>query len=218
MQFKFTQSLLAGYVVGLVLLLIFVAITYNNGKKIDDTIVNLANKEIPGLIAASNLKRDFQAQTLKLYELYATNDEVAYKNQYIKIKSAILIDASNLQSVAQRTDFVTQLDKKILQQEEKANQFVEIMRQPQVDWDAARSALSDFSAGANNIETELDQLITEVTANTQEQVATSKALSTQLTYIGLLFVGSLIIGLLALVYFSPPKTYEPVRADSADLI
>jgi hypothetical protein len=205
MQFKFTQSLLTGYVVGLVLLLIFVAIAYTNGKKIDNTIVNLANEEIPGLIAASNLKRDFQAQTLKLYELYATNDEVAYKNQYIKIKAAILIDASNLQSVAEHTDFVANLDKKILQQEEKANQFVEIMRQSEVDWDAARSALSEFSAGANNIEAELDNLITQVTAKTQDQVATTKALSTQLTYIGLLFIGSLIVGLLALIYFSPHK-------------
>ena len=207
MQFKFTQSLLAGYIVGLVLLLIFVAISYSNGKKINNTIVNLANKEIPGLIAASNLKRDFQAQTLKLYELYATNDEVSYKNQYIKIKAAILIDASNLQSVAPDSDFVAHLDKKILQQEEKANRFVEIMRQQEVDWDAARSALSDFSASTNNIEIELDQLVTQVAAKTQDQVATSKALSTQLSYIGLLFIGSLIVGLLALIYFSPHKVH-----------
>lgn len=207
MQLKFTQSLLTGYVVGLVLLLIFVAITYDNGKKIDSTIANLANEEIPGLIAASNLKRDFQAQTLQLYELYATNDEVAYKKQYIKIKAAILIDASNLQSVAEHTNFVANLDKKILQQEEKANRFVEIMRQPDVDWNGARSALSDFSADANNIEIELDQLITQVTAKTQDQVATSKALSEQLTNIGLLFVGSLVFGLLALIYFSPHRTH-----------
>ena len=207
MQFKFTQSLLTGYVVGLVLLLIFVAITYDSGKKIDSTIANLANEEIPGLIAASNLKRDFQAQTLQLYELYATNDEVAYKRQYIKIKAAILIDASNLQSVAEHTSFVANLDKKILQQEDKANRFVEIMRQPEVDWDGARSALSDFSAGANNIEVELDQLVAQVTAKTQDQVAASKALSTQLTHIGLLFIGALVFGLLALVYFSPNKTH-----------
>ena len=205
MQFKFTQNLLTGYIVGLVLLLIFVAITYTNSKKIDSTIVNLANEEIQGLIAASNLKRDFQAQALKLYELYATNDEVAYKKQYVQIKAAILIDASNLQSVTVHTDFVANLDKKILAQEEKANLFVDIMSQPDVDWDAARSALSDFSAGANNIEIELDQLITQITAKTQDQVATSKALPAQLTIIGLLFIASLIIGLLALIYFSPSK-------------
>ena len=206
MQFKFTQSLLTGYVVGLVLLLIFVAITYTNGKKIDNTIANLANEEIPGLIAASNLKRDFQAQTLQLYKLYATNDEAAYKKRYIEIKAAILIDASNLQSVVEHTNFIANLDQKILQQEEKANRFVEIMRQPEVDWDGARNALFDFSAGANNIEIELDQLVTQVTAKTQDQVATSKALSAQLTNIGLLFIGSLVVGLLALIYFSPHKT------------
>jgi CHASE3 domain sensor protein len=207
MQFKFTQNLLSGYIVGLVLLLIFVGLTYSHGKKIDGTIISLANEEIPSLIAASNLKRDFQAQALQLHELYATNNEETYKKQYISIKASILIDSSNLQSVTEHTNFVANLDKKVLDQDHKANQFVEIMRQPEVDWDAARSALSEFRAGANKIEVELDQLVTQVSAKTQDQVAASKALSTQLTNIGLLFIGSLVLGLLALVYFSPHRTH-----------
>jgi hypothetical protein len=205
MQFKFTKSLLAGYIIGLVLLLILVTITYFHGKKIDKTIVNLANREIPSLIAASNLKRDFQAQTLELYELYATNDEEAYKTEYVKIKSSTLINASNLKALLDGDGFVASLDKSILLQEEKANRFVFIMRQPEVDWDSARESLADFSASANKIEHELDMLVVKVTTNTQKQVFASKSLSAELTYIGVLFICLLVICLIALIHYSPRK-------------
>ncbi len=205
MPFKFTQNLLTGYIVGLAVLSLFVAISYSNGKKVEQTIVNLANEEIPGLIAASNLKRDFQAQTLQLYKLYATNDEEAYKKQHIKIKADILIDSTNLQALVQNTNFVADLDQKILQQEGKSDKFVEIMRQPDVDWDGARSALAEFSAGANKIELELDQLVTQVTAKTQRQVSSSKAQSAQLTNIGLIFIAALVLGLIGLIYLNSSK-------------
>lgn len=202
MPFKLTQSWLTGYLVGLVLLLILVVITYLHGKKIDQTIVSLANEEIPELIAASNLKRDFQAQTLHLYELYATNDELAYQRDYIKVKSATLIDASNLKSLTPDSAFIAQLDSNIVQQEEKANRFIEIMRQPEIDWDASRAALSDYSASANMLASGLDQLVSQVTEKAQKQVATSKALSAELTYIGVLFISLLLFSLLALINLS----------------
>jgi hypothetical protein len=206
MQFKFTQNLFTGYFIGLAVLSLFIAISYNHGKKIDETIVNLANKEIPSLIAASNLKRDFQAQTLQLYELYATNDESAYKTQYIKIKGDILINSTLLQSLVIKTDFVANLDQKILQQETKANQFVEIMQQTEVDWDGARSALAEFSAGANKIEADLDQLVTQITDKTQQQVYSSKTQSAQLTNIGFIFIAALVLGLIALIYINTNNT------------
>ena len=148
MQVKFMQNLFTGYIVGLLLLLTFLGITYSHGNKIDSTIKKLANSEIPSLIAASNLKKDFQSQTIALYALYASNDENAYQKQFIHTKSAILIDASKLQSLLGVGEFTRSLDSKILAREEKANKFVEIMRKPEVDWDAARSSLSDFSEDA----------------------------------------------------------------------
>lgn len=205
MQFKLTSHQFAGYILGLVLLLILVTITYFHGKKIDHTISNLANEKMPELIAASNLKRDFQAQTIQLYELYATNDENNYQREYIKIKSSTLINASNLKSFATSNQFVANLDQNIATQEEKANRFLEIMRQPEVDWDAARDALSEFSANANKIERELDSLVEQVTSNTQKQVDASKALSAELTYIGVIFVSLLLFSVIALINYTPRK-------------
>jgi hypothetical protein len=196
------QNLFTGYVFGLLLLFTFLAISYNSSKKIDHTINQLANYEIPSLIAASNLKKDFQAQTIALYALYATNDENAYQRQFIQTKSAILIDATKLQALLGQNEFAHSLDTKILAREEKANHFVEIMRQPEVDWDAARSSLSEFSADAEKIEFELDQTVAHITQKTQAQTLSSQTILAQLSNIGLLFAGLFIVGLCIQIAFT----------------
>jgi Ca2+-binding RTX toxin-like protein len=200
MNSNFKRNVLLGYVVLFVLLIGFVAISTVNASKIEAATNSLVNQKLPGLIAASQLKHDFQAQTIQLYELYATNDHTAYQAHYAKNKVAILIDTANLQSLAEYNNSATSIEKLSLQQDAIAEKFVGIMANSTVDWDTAREALLAFSNGTNAIDTNLDTLVTSVTAQTQQQAETSKKHLAQLFTIGIIFVGLLFLGLSIMLY------------------
>ena len=200
MNDNFKRNVLMGYVVLFVLLIGFVAVSTVNASKIEVATSSLVNQKLPGLIAASQLKHDFQAQTIQLYELYATNDHTAYQAHYAKNKAAILIDAANLQSLAEYNKSAISIEKLSLQQDAIATGFVNIMASPEIDWDAARAALLTFSNGTNAIDNSLDTLVTSVTAQTQQQAETSKQHLNQLFNIGIVFMGLLFLGLSIMLY------------------
>jgi hypothetical protein len=200
MNSNFKRNVLLGYVLLFVLLIGFVAVSTVNANKIEATTASLVNQKLPGLIAASQLKHDFQAQTIQLYELYATNDQATYKDAYAKNKAAILIDAANLQSLAEYNSSATSIEKLSLQQDAIAEKFVAIMTNETVDWDDARGALLAFSNGTSAIETSLDTLVASVTTQIQQQAETSKNHLTQLFKIGIVFVSLLFLGLSAMLY------------------
>lgn len=200
MNNNFKRNVLLGYVVLFILLIGFVAVSTINARKIESATTNLVNQKLPGLIAASQLKHNFQAQTIQLYELYATNDHAAYKDNYAKNKAAILIEAVNLQSLAEYNTSAVSIEKLGLQQDVIADRFVTIMASSEVDWDAARAALLAFSNGTSAIETNLDTLVTTVTAQTKQQAETGKKHLSQLFNIGIVFSGLLFLGLSVMLY------------------
>ena len=200
MSDNFKRNVLLGYVVLFVLLIGFVAVSTVNARKIEVATSSLVNQKLPGLIAASQLKHDFQAQTIQLYELYATNDHAAYKDNYAKNKAAILTNAASLQSLAEYNSSAISIKKLSQQQDAIASKFVDIMASASVDWDAARAALLAFSNGTSAIDNSLDALVTSVTAQTQQQAETSKKHLAQLFTIGVVFVGLLFLGLSIMLY------------------
>ena len=197
---NFKRNVLLGYVVLFFLLVAFVVVSTINASKIESATTNLVKQKLPGLVAASQLKHNFQAQTIQLYELYATNDQAAYKDNYAKIKAAIIIDAANLQSLAEYNKNAVSIENLSLQQDALADKFVTIMANPSVDWDAARAALQAFSNGTQAIETNLDNLVANVTTQTQKQAETSKHHLEQLFKIGVVFAGLLFLGLSVMLY------------------
>ena len=201
MNSNFKRNVLLGYVVLFILLIGFVTVSTVNAGKIEAATTSLVSQKLPGLIAASQLKHDFQAQTIELYELYATNNHNAYQTHYAKNKSAILIDTANLQSLAEYNSSAISIEKLSLQQDVIAARFVNIMSSPDVDWDAARAELLAFSNGTSAIDAHLDTLVSSVTAQTQQQAETSKKHLAQLFTIGIIFVGLLFLGLSVMLYF-----------------
>lgn len=200
MNSNFKRNVLLSYVVLFFLLISFVAISTINARKIETATSSLVSQKLPGLIAASQLKQSFQAQTIQLYELYATNDLAAYKAAYAKNKAAILTDAANLQSLAEYNTSAVSIEKLSQNQDTIADKFVGIMASETVDWDAARAELLAFSKGTSAIETSLDSLVTNVAAQTQQQADTSKRHLTQLFIIGIIFTGLLFLGLSVMLY------------------
>jgi hypothetical protein len=200
MNDKFKRNVLLSYVVLFFLLISFVAVSTINASKIETATTGLVNQKLPGLIAASQLKHDFQAQTIQLYELYATNDLTAYKDNYAKNKAAILTNAASLQSLAEYNSSATSIEKLSQQQDAIAAKFVDIMANPSVDWDAARAELLAFSNGTTAIDSGLDSMINKVTLQTKQQADTSKKHLSQLFTVGMVFVGLLFLGLSIMLY------------------
>lgn len=196
----FKRNVLLGYVVLFVLLIGFVVVSTINASKIETATNDLVNQKLPGLIAASQLKQNFQAQTIQLYELYAANNQDAYKQHYAANKAAILVDVSNLQSLVQFAGSAVSIEALSQNQDKIASKFVGIMDNNSVDWDAARAELMSFSNGTKAIQTNLDILVAKVTTQTKQQAEISKNHLAQLFKIGVLFVGLLFLGLTVMLY------------------
>ncbi|MGB2833358.1 MAG: hypothetical protein WBC07_10430 [Methylotenera sp.] len=211
MKLNVTQKILFGYIVGFILLLAFAALTYFNGKKIEATTLALAQEKIPGLIAVSSLKSHVQTQTNQLYELYATNDQAMFAQHHQNSMVAMQQDIAKLRGLAEFQTHDAALAAISVKQEAFTNQFVDIMRQPEVNWDAARSALSDFSKSAKAMDAELDVLVTTVSNQTLTRAKSSQQLTDQLIKVGLALAALGFLGVLGMAYYSHRNVAVPLR-------
>lgn len=211
MKLNVTQKILVGYVVGFILLMAFAAFTLFNGKKIEATTVALSEEKIPGLIAAASLKSNVLAQSNQLYELYATNDQAAFSKQHQATIVAMQVEVAKLQSLAEYKLYEADLAKMGAKQAALTDQFVQIMRAPEVNWDAARGALATFSKSANEMGVSLDGLVKTVSDQTLASASTSNRLTEQLINLALVLAGLTFLGVLAAAYYSHRQVAVPLR-------
>ena len=217
MKLNVTQKILLGYVIGFVLLLAFAALTLLNGKKIEATTVALSQEKIPGLIAVASLKSHLQMQSNHLNALYATNDQTAFAERHAQTVAAQLQDIANARALAEFKPFEAKLTEMNNKQELLTTQFVQIMRQPEVDWDAARDALSAFSTSANAMGEKLDELVKIVSNQTLAQANASRLLTEQLINIALILSAVTFLGVLAMAFYSHRQVAVPLREISNTL-
>lgn len=211
MKLNVTQKILVGYVVGFILLMAFAALTLLNGKKIEATTVALSQEKIPGLIAAASLKSNVQAQSNQLYELYATNDQTKFTAQRTAAVAAMQQDVAKLRSLAEYKSYQADLAVMTTKQDVLTNQFVQIMRQSEVDWDAARTALSAFSQSAIEMGVALDALVKTVSDQTLASAKASLQLTEQLINVALILAALTFVGVLVMAYFSHRTVAVPLR-------
>ena len=200
MKLNVTQKILAGYLVGFVLLLAFAGLTLINGKRIQATTVELSQQKLPGLIAASALKIGLQEQTKHLYELYATNDRATFQKRRAEDADYAATQWTALQKLPEFKSYEQPLSQMVAKQSEVTDAFVSVMRQPEVDWDHARDVLSQFSLGADGISGELDKLVSAVTKQTLDKAANSQVLTEQLMNVGLVLALLIFLGVLAIAF------------------
>ena len=211
MKLNVTKKILVGYVVGFILLMAFAALTLFNGQKIEATTIALAQDKIPSLIAAASLKSNVQRQSNQLYELYATNDQNKFAAQHAEAKAAMQLDITKLNVLAEYKPHEAELASMSTSQEALTNQFVKIMREPEVNWDAAREVLVAFSKSANEMGVALDALVKTVADETLASANTSQQLTEQLINVALILAGFTFIGVLAMAYFSHRTVAVPLR-------
>ena len=217
MKLNVTQKILVGYVVGFISLMAFAALTLFNGQKIEATTVTLAQEKIPSLIAVASLKSNVQMQGNQLYELYAANDQNKFAAQHAEAIAAMQLEISKLRTLAEYKPHEAELASMSASQEALTNQFVKIMREPEVNWDAAREALAAFSKSANEMGAALDALVKTVADETLASANTSQQLTEQLINVALILAGLTFIGVLAMAYFSHRSVAVPLREISDTL-
>ncbi len=211
MKLNVTQKILVGYAVGFTFLMALAALTLLNGKKIEATTITLAQEKVPGLIAAASLKSNVQAQSNQLYELYATNDQAKFTAQHTATVAAMQQEVVKLGALAEYKSYEVDLATMATKQDALTNQFVQIMRQPEVDWDAARTALSAFSSSANKMGAALDALVKSVSDQTLASANASQRLTEQLINVALILAGLTFLGVLAAAYYSHRQVAVPLR-------
>ena len=217
MRLNVTQKILIGYVAGFILLLAFTALTLFNGKKIEATTVTLSQEKIPGLIAVSNLRSDLQTQTIQLYELYATNNQTLFEKNHHHSMLAMQQDVAKLGALAEFRTYEAPLAVMTAKQTELTNQFVQIMRQSDIDWDAARSTLSAFSDSAKQTDSQLNQLVKTVSEQTLAKADASQKLTEQLITAGFVLAFLTFLGVVGMAYYSNRQVALPLRAVSVAL-
>lgn len=217
MNLSVMQKIMLGYVVGFVLLSAFAGLTLFNGKQIEATTVDLSQTKIPALITAASLKSDLQVQINQLYELYATNDHAAFEKSHQDSLAMMKDNFSKLRSLDEYKSHEAKLLEIGVKQANLANNFVQVMKQPEVDWDAARDALSAFSASANAMSQELDSLVKEVSAKTLTSAQNSQQLTEQLIQVGIILAVLVFLGVITMAYYSHSQVAKPLKAVSSQL-
>lgn len=208
---KITQKIMMVYLVGFILFAGFAVFTVLSGQKIQATTAQLAQQEVPGLIAVSTYKTYLQRQSIQLYELYATADYAMFDKTQKQAKENIAPYLKKIEQLPQYASVQPKVERLSKQQEVISQKFINIMRQSNVDWDGARGVLTDFSQVSEEIDSALDALVMEVAQNaeasaTQSNKQTETLISTAL----ILTLISLIIGLFA-VYDSHRKITTPLQ-------
>lgn len=217
MKLNVTQKILVGYVAGFILLLAFTALTLFNGKKIEATTVTLSQEKIPGLIAVSSLRSDLQTQTIQLYELYATNDQALFQKNHQASMTSMQQDVVKLRALEEFRSYEAPLAVMTAKQTELTNQFVQVMKQSEIDWDVARSTLSAFSASAKDTDNTLNQLVKTVSEQTLARANASQKLTEQLINAGLVLAFLVFLGVLAMAKYSHRQVALPLRDVSTAL-
>ena len=217
MKLKVTQKILIGYLAGFILLLAFAGLTLFNGKRIEATTIELSQQKLPGLIAVAELKSGLHTQTNHLYALYATNDQAAFEKQRQQDMADMHQQMAGLENLPEYKSYEAGLNDMTKHQSELTDKFVQVMRQPEIDWDKARDVLAQFGKGADTMGGELDKLVQAVAKQTLEQATTSQRLTEQLMSVGLVLTALIFLGVLAMAYFTNSSVSIPLRGTSKTL-
>ena len=177
MKFKVAHKIFIGYIVGLLLFLTFSGLTLFNGQRINTVTHSLAETKLPGLVAIANLKSNIQSRQLALFELYATADSSEFNKKFShdeELLQDLLLIVSEL---PEYLDYQSQIMTLITSQQETAKHFVLEMTMEPIDWDNARTTLSNFSRSADETSVLLNTLSREAELATLTEAKWSSQLA-----------------------------------------
>lgn len=218
MRLTISQKIMAGYLLGFLLLLAFSALTLINGQRIEATTTRLADQKLPALVAMTALKSAFQTQKAHLYEFYATADSAAFDKRYAQDMADVesyMRAASKLPAFAAKQESLREMIKR---EHELVKLFSSTMTASEVDWDQARAVLSDFSKVADGIGSDLDKMVNDGASETLSEAATSQSLVRQLMTVSLLLTALIFVGVVVMVMLTRRYVTRPLEEMSRSLV
>ncbi len=217
LSLNISKKILSGYVFCLVLFLLFSGLTLFNGQRINTVTKNLAEDQLPNMVAISDLNMLTQAQTVSLYELYATAESKPfYKTQknHIEQEKLLLEKISNL---SEYQKYENEIIDKLKQQKQFANSFVKVMTSTRIDWDEARRTLANFANAAKDTANVLNKLANDAESATLLIANNSKNLISQLINMSFIITVLAIIGLFVMTKYTKTQIIKPLEKISAQL-
>ncbi len=211
MNFKVTTKILLGYVVAFILFLAFAILTFTNGRRIELTTIDLSQNKLPSLVVISEIKGGLQQQTNYLYELYATNDHILFNKKNTPNQTSINENLKKLYNLSIYKGHSEDLELMLKKQTSIANNFVQVMSQSEVDWDNARSVLSEFSKATVKTESYLNSLVQEVSKETLTTANKSVNLTLELKNSALILVIVELLIIIAMFYFTLEYVVRPLK-------
>lgn len=218
MRLNISQKIMAGYLLGFLLLLAFSALTLLNGRRIENTTSKLADQKLPALVAMTGLKSAFQTQKAHLYEFYATADRAAFEKRYAQDMADV---ESYMHGAAKLPAFSAQenvLKDMIKRENDLVKNFTTILGGQDVDWDQARATLADFSKVADAIGRILDKQVDEGVGETLNEAATSQSLVNQLMTVSLVLTVVIFLGVILMVMLTAKYVTKPLQQMSDALV
>lgn len=218
MRLNISQKIMAGYLLGFLLLLAFSALTLFNGRRIEGATTMLADQKVPALVAMTSLKSAFQTQKAHLYEFYATADRAAFDKRYSQDMADV---ESYMRAAAKLPAFAghaPSLQEMIRRENNLVNHFTAILGERDVDWDLARSTLAEFSKEADKIGTLLDKLVDEGVGETLDEAKISQSLVNQLMTVSLVLTGVIFLGVVLMMVLTAKFVTKPLEQMSLALV
>lgn len=211
MNFKITTKILLGYVVAFMLFLAFAILTFTNGRRIELSTIDLSQNKLPSLVVISEIKNGLQQQSNYLYELYATNDHILFNNKNTPNLASINENLKKLDHLSIYKSHSVDLALMLKKQTSIANNFVQVMSQSEVDWDNARSVLSEFSKATVKTESYLNSIVQEVSKETLTTADKSVSLTLELKRSALILVIVEFLIIIAMLYFTLAYVVRPLK-------
>lgn len=217
MRLNITQKILAGYLVGFVLLLAFAGLTLTNGHRIEATTTRLADQQLPGLIAVTQLKSGFQTQKAHLYEFYATTNKTVFEQRYKQDMADVKAMLSTAKKLPDFANHEAALLEMIQHQQQLVDKFSQIITASDIDWDKARGTLAEFSAAADTLGASLDKLVNVGVKETLHEADASEQLVNQLISGSLLLTAIIFLGVIAMMASTTRYVTGPLKQMSVAL-
>jgi methyl-accepting chemotaxis protein len=212
-----SKKILLGYLFSLLLFLLFSGLTLFNGQRINSVTKELAEHQLPNMVAIADLNNTIKGQVVTMYELYATAESAAFYEAYNQQLEQVEQLLKKIRGLSEFKKYETNIIQKLDTQKENANKFVQVMTQERVNWDQARATLANFSVASNETVHTFNTLARESENRTLEQANESQELIDQLIKVSFIITSLALIGLFVMTKYTRREIITPLEKISHDL-
>ena len=192
-----SKKILGVYLLVLVLGFTLSILIYINGQAVSATTNSLVEVDLPRLNEISKVRVAIFLQKPVLYEYYATADRDVFLKKFEANQNVILAGLRAIRGAEDGRDLLAQIEVRVKQIAQLAQQLDQTFTSPPTDWDRAREILVQVSETADKTTPLIDDLV----SLNQKHVSSSGEVAQSRTkfMVQLVIIFSIVIFLIAIL-------------------